>query len=284
MVLGRELPPSPDPEFAATLPPTEIDAIAVARLYGEPLFAMPTDLYIPPDALEIFLEAFEGPLDLLLYLIRKQNFNILDIPLADVTRQYLAYVEQIRKRNLELASEYLLMAAMLIEIKSRMLLPPKKSAEGKEVEDPRAELVRRLLEYEQMKLAAARLDALPVLGRDFLRAQVTIEQSLAPRFPDVAADELRDAWRAIVERARLVQHHHIGRTQLSVREHMSLVLRKLQGRRFALFEDLFETLRGVPVVVVTFIALLELAREALVEVTQAEAFAPIYVRLAYTPS
>ena len=284
MVLGRELPPPPDPEFAATLPPTDIDAIAVARLYGEPLFAMPTDLYIPPDALEIFLEAFEGPLDLLLYLIRKQNFNILDIPLADVTRQYLAYVEQIRKRNLELASEYLLMAAMLIEIKSRMLLPPKKSTEGQEVEDPRAELVRRLLEYEQMKLAAARLDALPVLGRDFLRAQVTIEQSLAPRFPDVAADELRDAWRAIVERARLVQHHHIGRTQLSVREHMSLVLRKLQGRRFALFEDLFETTRGVAVVVVTFIALLELARERLLEVTQAEAFAPIYVRLAYTPS
>jgi segregation and condensation protein A len=263
VALGGELPPPPDPELAATLPPTDIDAIAVARLYGEPLFTMPTDLYIPPDALEVFLEAFEGPLDLLLYLIRRQNFNILDIPLADVTRQYLAYVEQIRKRNLELASEYLLMAAMLIEIKSRMLLPPKKSAEGREVEDPRAELVRRLLEYEQMKLAAARL---------------------APRFPDVAADELRDAWRAIVERARLVQHHHIGRTQLSVREHMSLVLRKLQGRRFALFEDLFETHRGVPVVVVTFIALLELAKERLLEVTQAEAFAPIYVRLAYTPS
>jgi segregation and condensation protein A len=284
VALSGELPPPPDPEFAATLPPTDIDAIAVARLYGEPLFAMPTDLYIPPDALEVFLEAFEGPLDLLLYLIRKQNFNILDIPLADVTRQYLAYVEQIRKRNLELASEYLLMAAMLIEIKSRMLLPPKKSAEGKDIEDPRAELVRRLLEYEQMKLAAARLDALPVLGRDFLRAQVAIEQSLAPRFPDVAAEELRDAWRAIVERARLVQHHHIGRTQLSVREHMSLVLRKLQGRRFALFEDLFETTRGVPVVVVTFIALLELAKERLLEVTQAEAFAPIYVRLAYTSS
>ena len=277
------LPPSPDPELAATLPPAAVDAIAVARLYGEPLFAMPTDLYIPPDALEVFLEAFEGPLDLLLYLIRKQNFNILDIPLADVTRQYLAYVEQIRKRNLELASEYLLMAAMLIEIKSRMLLPPRKSAEGKEVEDPRVELVRRLLEYEQMKLAAARLDALPVLGRDFLRAQVAIEQSLAPRFPDVAADELRQAWQAIVARARLVQHHHIGRSQLSVREHMSLVLKKLQGRRFALFEDLFETSRGVAVVVVTFIALLELAKERLLEVTQAEAFAPIYVRLAYTP-
>ena len=278
------LPPPQDPEFAATLPPVAVDAVAVARLYGEPLFEMPTDLYIPPDALEVFLEAFEGPLDLLLYLIRKQNFNILDIPLADVTRQYLTYVEQIRKRNLELASEYLLMAAMLIEIKSRMLLPPRKSAEGREAEDPRAELVRRLLEYEQMKLAAARLDALPVLGRDFLRAQVTIEQSLAPRFPDVAPDDLREAWQAIVARARLVQHHHSGRAQLSVREHMSLVLKKLQGRRFALFEDLFETQRGVAVVVVTFIALLELAREHLLEVTQAEAFAPIYVRLAYTPS
>ena len=279
-----DLPPPSDPDFAATLPPAEIDAIAVARLYGEPLYSMPTDLYIPPDALEVFLEAFEGPLDLLLYLIRKQNFNILDIPLADVTRQYLAYVEQIRKRNLELASEYLLMAAMLIEIKSRMLLPPKRSAEGREAEDPRAELVRRLLEYEQMKLAAARLDALPVLGRDFLRAQVVIEQSLAPRFPDVAPDELREAWQAIIARARLVQHHHIGRSQLSVREHMSLVLMKLQGRRFALFEDLFDTSRGVAVVVVTFIALLELAREHLLEVTQAEAFAPIYVRLAYTPN
>jgi segregation and condensation protein A len=263
--------------------PAVIDGIAVARLYGEPLFAMPTDLYIPPDALEVFLEAFEGPLDLLLYLIRRQNFNILDIPMASVTRQYLAYVEQIRKTNLELASEYLLMAAMLIEIKSRMLLPPKKSADGAEPEDPRAELVRRLIEYEQMKLAAARIDQLPLLGRDFLRAQVVIEQSLAPRFPDVAADELRAAWADILQRAKLNQHHHITREQLSVREHMSIVLRALQGRRFALFEDLFDVSRGPQVLVVTFIALLELARERLLEVTQAEAFAPIYVRLAYSP-
>ena len=263
--------------------PEAVDEIALARLYGEPLFALPTDLYIPPDALEVFLEAFEGPLDLLLYLIRRQNFNILDIPLADVTRQYLAYVEQIRKRNLELAAEYLLMAAMLIEIKSRMLLPARKSAEGAEPEDPRAELVRRLLEYERMKLAAAQLDAQPLLGRDFLRAQVAIEQSLQPRFPDVDAIELRDAWRDILKRARLVAHHTINREQLSVREHMSIVLRRLQGRRFALFEDLFDAAQGVPVMVVTFIALLELSREHLLEVTQAEAFAPIYVRLAYTP-
>ena len=283
-VVDGQLPPPPDPELAASLPPAAVDAVAVARLYGEPLFAMPSDLYIPPDALEVFLEAFEGPLDLLLYLIRRQNFNILDIPLADVTRQYLTYVEQIRKHNLELASEYLLMAAMLIEIKSRMLLPPKKTAEGREIEDPRAELVRRLLEYERMKLAAARLDALPVLGRDFLRAQVAIEQSIEPRWPDVVPADLREAWQAIVARARLVQHHHIGRAQLSVREHMSLVLKKLQGRRFALFEDLFEPVHGVAVVVVTFIALLELARERLLEVTQAEAFAPIYVRLGFTPT
>jgi segregation and condensation protein A len=264
--------------------PDVVDHVAVARLYGEPLFAMPHDLYIPPDALEVFLEAFEGPLDLLLYLIRKQNFNILDIPLASVTRQYLAYVEQIRKTNLELASEYLLMAAMLIEIKSRMLLPPKKVAEGQEPEDPRAELVRRLLEYEQIKLAAARLDALPVIGRDFLRAQVTIEQSLKPRFPDVDADELRAAWQDILKRAKLNQHHTITREQLSVREHMSIVLRRLQGKRFALFEDLFDVGRGPQVLVVTFIAMLELSREHLLEVTQAEAFAPIYVRLAYQPA
>lgn len=264
--------------------PAVVDHVAVARLYGEPLFSLPHDLYIPPDALEVFLEAFEGPLDLLLYLIRKQNFNILDIPLASVTRQYLAYVEQIRKTNLELASEYLLMAAMLIEIKSRMLLPPKKAAEGEEPEDPRAELVRRLLEYEQIKLAAARLDELPVLGRDFLRAQVTIEQSLTPRFPDVSAEDLRLAWQDVLRRAKLNQHHTISREQLSVREHMSIVLRRLQGRRFAMFEELFELHRGPQVLVVTFIAMLELAREHLLEVTQAEAFAPIYVRLAYQPT
>jgi segregation and condensation protein A len=278
------LPPPADERRATSDAQAVVDGVAVARLYGEPLFAMPTDLYIPPDALEVFLEAFEGPLDLLLYLIRRQNFNILDIPLASVTRQYLAYVEQIRKSNLELASEYLLMAAMLIEIKSRMLLPPKKQADGEEAEDPRAELVRRLIEYEQMKLAAARLDALPVIGRDFLRAQVVIEQSLAPRFPDVDTADLRAAWADILQRARLNQHHTISREQLSVREHMSIVLRALQGRRFALFEDLFDVSRGSQVLVVTFIALLELARERLLEVTQAEAFAPIYVRLAYSPA
>ena len=272
------------PALGADSTPEVVDHVAVARLYGEPLFDLPQDLYIPPDALRVFLEAFEGPLDLLLYLIRKQNFNILDIPMAALTRQYLSYVEEIRAGNLELAAEYLLMAAMLIEIKSRMLLPPKPQAEGAEPEDPRAELVRRLLEYERMKLAAQQIGELPTLGRDFLRAEVTIEQSLQPRFPDVHSQDLRDAWRDILQRARLVQHHRVQRQELSVREHMSAILRQLQGQQFVEFADLFNPERGVPVVVVTFIAMLELAREALIDVTQAEAFAPIYVRLAYQPS
>ncbi|MGC4062672.1 MAG: ScpA family protein [Aquabacterium sp.] len=272
---------TPPPELDEQGQPKVIDQVALARLYGEPLFAMPTDLYIPPDALEVFLETFEGPLDLLLYLIRKQNFNILDIPLADVTRQYLAYVDQIRKTNLELASEYLLMAAMLIEIKSRMLLPPKKSDDGEEAEDPRAELVRRLIEYEQMKLAAAKLDQLPILGRDFLRVEVHNDPSVRVRHPDVSLADLREAWMDILQRARLNKHHTISREELSVREHMGMVLRTLQGKRFVEFEHLFDVTKGAPVLVVTFIALLELAKESLLDITQAEAFAPIYVRLAY---
>lgn len=264
--------------------PEVVDQVALARLYGEPLFALPNDLYIPPEALQVFLEAFEGPLDLLLYLIRKQNFNILDIPMAGLTRQYLSYVDEIRQTNLELAAEYLLMAAMLIEIKSRMLLPPKKSADGEEAEDPRAELVRRLLEYEQTKLQAASLSAMPQAGRDFWKAQVYIEQSLKPRFPDVNVVDLREAWADILKRAKLVQHHKISREELSVREHMSIVLRHLQGRKFVEFETLFDVTRGTSVLVVTFIAMLELAKEMLIEITQAEAFAPIYVRLAYSPT
>jgi segregation and condensation protein A len=276
-------PPAAGPDLQLNLPAV-LDPVALARLYGEPLFTMPRDLYIPPDALKVFLEAFEGPLDLLLYLIRKQNFNILDIPMAALTRQYLTYVDEIRSTNLELAAEYLLMAAMLIEIKSRMLLPPKKTAEGQEAEDPRAELVRRLLEYEQIKLAAHQLNNVPQFGRDFLAAQVHVEQSLLPRFPDVTVVDLQDAWQDIVRRAKLVQHHVISREELSVREHMSIVLRKLQGRKFLEFEELFDASRGMPVLVVTFIALLELAKECLLEITQAESFAPIYIRLAYTPT
>ncbi len=271
------------PEGLDAVLPAVVDHVAVARLYGEPLFSMPRDLYIPPDALQVFLEAFEGPLDSLLYLIRKQNFNILDIPMAALTRQYLSYVDEIRAQNLELAAEYLLMAAMLIEIKSRMLLPPKRVAEGEEAEDPRAELVRRLLEYEQMKLAAQHLNELPQFGRDFLRAQVFVEQALVPRFPDVHVLDLQSAWRDILSRAKLVQHHKISREELSVREHMSIVLRQLQGRKFVEFGELFDPSQGSAVLVVTFIAMLELAKETLIELTQAEAFAPIYVRLSYTP-
>ncbi len=260
------------------------DTVALARLYGEPLFRLPDDLYIPPDALEIFLEAFEGPLDLLLYLIRKQHFNVLDIPMAPLTLQYLTYIDQIRAKNLELAAEYLLMAALLIEIKSRMLLPARKASSDAEAEDPRAELVRRLLEYERIKLAAQRLEEWPRAGRDFLRAAVTIEQSLEIRLPDVNVIDLRDAWAEVVKRARLTARHHVAREELSVREHMSSILKTLRQTKFIEFGDLFDPARGPAVAIVHFLALLELAREALIDITQAAPFAPIYIRLAYVPS
>jgi len=272
-----------DPDVDST--PDVVDSVALARLYGEPLFAMPQDLYIPPDALEVFLEAFQGPLDLLLYLIRKQNFNVLDIPMAEVTRQYLSYVEQIRAHNLELAAEYLLMAAMLIEIKSRMLLPVRKTDTGEEPEDPRAELVRRLLEYEQMKLAAQELDALPQLGRDFQPARGHADLTVERLLPEVSAEDLRQAWADIMKRARLNAHHHITREQLSVRDHMAHILRRLADVRFIDFNDLFmeRIAEGAPaaVLVVHFLAVLELARESLLEITQIEPYAPIYVRLSY---
>lgn len=267
--------PKPDPD--ADLP-------VLALIHGEPLRRIPNDLYIPPDALEVLLDTFEGPLDLLLYLIRKQNFDILDIPMAKVTAQYLAYVDEIRARNLELAAEYLLMAAMLIDIKSRMLLPVKKADSDEEVEDPRAELARRLLEYERIKYGAAQIDALPTLGRDFVRAQVHLDHTAEIRLPDVSADDLRAAWAEVLRRARLVQHHQVQRESLSVREHMSEILRKLQNLRFAEFHELFDLEQGTAGVVVTFVAMLELARESLLQITQAEAFAPIYVRLSYLPS
>jgi len=273
-----EAQPSPE----AVVVPTEVAALA--RLYGEPLLKLPNDLYIPPDALEIFLDAFEGPLDLLLYLIRKQNFNILDIPMAQLTLQYLKYVDQIRLSNLELAAEYLLMAAMLIEIKSRMLLPQRQSELDIESDDPRAELVRRLLEYEQIKLAAYDLNTIPQLDRDFVRTQIFIEQSLVPTWPDVEPIDLQQAWLDVLKRAKLTQHHKISREELSVREHMTGILRRLQSSRFVEFADLFDGAGGVPVVVVNFVALLELAKETLIEITQAEPFAPIYVRLAYSPA
>jgi segregation and condensation protein A len=249
----------------------------IARVYGQPVLEVPHDLYIPPDALEVFLDQFEGPLDLLLYLIRKENINILDIPMARLTVQYLEYVEIMRSRSLELAAEYLLMAAMLIEIKSRMLLP--RPALGPIEEDPRSELVRRLMEYEQMKLAAQRMNELPQAGRDYSLVQVLFEQSVADRLPAVNTEDLRAAWLGLLARASVNRHHRITREQLSVRDHMTRILRRLQEARYVEFVELFDPGQGIATLVVTFLAILELARESLIEVSQQAAYAPIYVKL-----
>lgn len=258
----------------------ETEAV-VAKLHGEPVLELPPDLYIPPDALEVFLDIFEGPLDLLLYLIRKNNLNVLDIPMAELTRQYMEYVDMMRAHQLELAAEYLLMAAVLIEIKSRMLLPRPAQAEAEEV-DPRAELVRRLLEYEQIKLSALRLDQLPQAVRDFALIEVWIEQAMVKRLPEVAAENLRNAWQELLNRVELNRHHRVTREQLSVREHMTRILRCLQDRKFVEFGELFDVAGGMPELVVTFLALLELARENLLSVTQQEAYGPIYVKQSET--
>lgn len=251
--------------------------VAVAQIYGRPLFELPQDLYIPPDALEIFLEQFEGPLDLLLYLIRRDNISVLDIPMAKLTVQYLEYVEMMRAKQLELAAEYLLMAAMLIEIKSRMLLPRPAAVDIED--DPRAELVRRLLEYEQMKLASQRMNEMPLAGRDFTVVHVEFLRDAAPRLPEVSVEDLKTAWLGLLSRANVNRHHKITREQLSVRAHMSRVLRHLQETSFVTFTDLFQPEQGVSVLVVTFLAVLELAREGLIEVSQQEAYTPIYVKL-----
>lgn len=264
----------------ALVPVETVDErVALARLYGEPVLELPKDLYIPPDALQIFLEAFEGPLDLLLYLIRRANLNVLDIPMAPLTVQYLTYVEAMRASNLELAADYLLMAAVLLEIKSRMLLP-RPPREAADEEDPRAELVRRLLEYEQTKLAAARLDALPRVDRDFEWVSVFVAEKVVERLPDVSLHDLQLAWLRIMKKARLTQHHRVGREQLSVREHMTAILRKLRDGDFVVFDSLFDPEQGPAGLVVNFLAVLELVKERLVDVTQNEAFAPLYVKLA----
>ena len=252
---------------------------AIARLYGESVLEMPNDLYIPPEALEVFLDAFEGPLDFLLYLIRKQNFNILDIPMAQLTLQYLQYVDRIRSQKLELAAEYLLMAALLVEIKSRLLLPKVKTISDEEPEDPRAELVRRLLEYERMKLAAQTLDQIPKLGNDFFLTEAKIAKNTERQWPAVSASELQEAFAEIIRRAKLTTKHTVSKQELSVRAHMSSILRQLRDVRFVEFYELFETSEGVAVVIVHFLALLELAKETLIEITQVEAGAPIYIRL-----
>lgn len=268
-------------EAVGTLP--LVLPVHVARLYGEPLSSFPHDLYIPPDALEVILDAFEGPLDLLLYLIRKQNLDILDIPLAPLTRQYLVYVEAMRVKNLELAAEYLVMAAVLMAIKSRMLLPRPPAAEEDE-DDPRAELVRRLLEYEQMKKAARQLDELPQVDRDLLSVTVWVETFVIERLPEVVPRELADVWRSLLARAKLSVHHRVSREELSVREHMIEILRRLRDGTVTDFTQLFNPTRGVAVLVVNLLAVLELARESLIEISQSEPYAPIYVKLVHAES
>ena len=260
--------------------PAGLPESVVGRMYGEPIFDLPKDLYIPPDALEVILEAFEGPLDLLLYLIRKANINVLDIPMVPLTAQYLEYVEAMRHHNLELAADYLLMAATLLEIKSRMLLPRPPRADDAEELDPRAELVRRLLEYEQMKRAAARLDQLPRVERDFEWVGVFVAEKVVERQPTVTLHDLQLAWLKIARQSRLKRHHTIQREELSVREHMTLILRKLSDDTFVVFETLFDHALGPAGLVVSFLATLELVKERLVVVTQNEAFAPIYVKRA----
>jgi segregation and condensation protein A len=254
-------------------------ALPLAKVRGEPMVELPADLYIPPEALSVFLEAFEGPLDLLLYLIRKHSLDILDIPMAELTRQYMAYVEMMRTTQLELAADYLLMAAVLIEIKSRMLLPRPRADDAAEAEDPRAELVRRLLEYERMKKAAGMLAEIPVAGRDFSIAEVYLEPANLVRLPGVEIADLANAWRSILARAKLTKHHRISREELSVRAHMSRIIKTLGHGQFVEFSQLFEPGRGVALLVVSFLALLELSREALIELTQKSPFDPIYVKL-----
>lgn len=254
--------------------------LVLARIHGEPLLEMPADLYIPPDALEVFLETFEGPLDLLLYLIRRANLDILDIPMAPLTEQYLAYVDAMRSSNLDLASDYLLMAATLLDIKSRMLLPKPPRETGEEDEgDPRAELVRRLVEYERIKRGAALIDSLPRVERNFEWVAVHVAEKTVERLPDVALADLQEAWLTLLRRARLNRTHRITREELSVREHMSSILRRLQGAGDLPFEALFEFTHGLSSLVVGFLAVLELVKERLVLVSQLAPMEAIYVRL-----
>ncbi len=252
---------------------------AVALLRGIPVTDLPNDLYIPPDALEVFLEAFEGPLDLLLYLIKRQNLDILDIPIAEITRQYVEYVELMKEMRLELAAEYLVMAAMLAEIKSRMLLPRPEGVEDEE-SDPRADLVRRLLEYERYKQAAQNLDTMPQVGRDIFPTVVKApDRPVVKLAPQIDLDDLLSALSDVLHRAKMFSHHHINRELLSVRERMSNVLSTLEARKFTHFPDLFLPQEGRMGVVVTLLAILELVKERLIELIQNEPYGQIYVRI-----
>jgi segregation and condensation protein A len=249
-----------------------------ARIHGERYTELPRDLYIPPDALEVYLETFEGPLDLLLYLIRKHNLDILDIPMAELTRQYIGYVEKMQAINLELAADYLLMSAMLIEIKSRMLLPRPTEVESED--DPRAELVRRLMEYEAIKLAAQKLDELPQVGLDLMVANAYFEKIVQVQATQVSMEDLMLAWQNVLKRASHFAHHKVGMAELSVREHMSQILRKLKAQNMMEFSALFDIeTDGIPKLIVCFLAILELAREGLVKITQQSAFTPVYLKI-----
>ncbi len=250
-----------------------------ALVQGQPVTEVPHDLYIPPDALEVILEAFEGPLDLLLYLIRRQNLDILDIPITEITRQYIEYIEMLEDMQFELAAEYLVMAAILAEIKSRMLLPRPVSDESDEL-DPRAELVRRLQEYERFKQAAEDLDELPRLGRDFALTEAFVEnKSVVCLPPEVELGELLSALKDVMSRAELFTRHHISGEPLSVRERMSRIMSALSENPYLEFQQVFDPEEGRPGVVVSFLALMELTREQLIDLVQNEPFGQIYIKV-----
>lgn len=265
-------------QSTAVTPTSHQPELPIALVHGQPYTSMPTDLYIPPDALEVILEAFQGPLDLLLYLIKRQNLDILNIPIAEITRQYMEYVELMKKVRLELAADYLVMAAMLAEIKSRLLLPRLASDENSE-EDPRAELVRRLQEYERLKSASEQLDKLPRQGRDVFTVMTHLpELKFTKPLPVVELPELLNALKEVFRRAELYAHHAIVREPLSIRERMSQILMTLAQTKFVNFEKLFSIEEGRTGIVVTFIALLELVRQSLVELIQTEPFSPIHIK------
>ena len=263
------------PELIPDTTPSIEDVVAVARLKGEPLLHFPDDLYIPPDALKLFLESFEGPFDLLLYLIRKQRLDLNEISVAAVTDQYMEYVEQIRAQNMELASDYLVMAADLMMIKSRLLLPVPVSEDGEEEEDPTARILREVAEYEKIQVAAQLLNALPTMGDGFWRGFVAIDEEEQPE-PEVLPKELARVWLAVVKNADLKINHTVSRQELSIHEFMSAIIRRVEKDRFVSFEELVQNHLTMQERVVSFLAILELSREGLISITQAAPYAPIY--------
>lgn len=280
----------PDLKLVDTAPPVHDgpgaptqSEMPFAVVAGEPVTELPRDLYIPPHALEVFLEAFEGPLDLLLYLIRRQNLNILDIPIAEISRQYTHYIDLMREMQFELAGEYLVMAATLAEIKSRMLLPRSSSDEEGEEEDPRAELVRRLQEYERFKQAASDIDALERMERDVSPTSADVpERKVVTKLPDITLKELLFAFKDAIQRSDMFAHHHVQREPLSVRERMARVLMTLSSEQYVGFANLFDTAEGRMGVAVTFLAILELLKESLIDVVQSEPYGPIHIRAAHS--